>query len=53
MDRTSLPSLENDARKGNQRVKVHALAIEILRNTPGIMTMAEAVSRAKAQLGVR
>ena len=46
-----------DAKKGTEcwagRYKRHDLALEILRNTPGVLTMAEALQRAGAVLAKR
>ena len=37
--------------KNNQQIKVRELARQILQNTPGLMTMAEAVELAQRRLG--
>jgi hypothetical protein len=44
---------DRDAQWGNDRLKVHFLAMEILRqhSGPSLMTMAEAVTQAKKELG--
>jgi len=42
---------QTDAIKANRSIKVNALALEILRNGPALMTMAEAVEEAKKRLG--
>lgn len=40
---------ELDARTGNRKIAIRARAIEIIRQTPGILTMAEAVDMAGAE----
>jgi hypothetical protein len=52
MDTTNDRTNERDAAKGNERIKVAALAREILCNASGIMTMAEAVTKARKALGL-
>jgi len=37
-------------RQSNARLKIRLRATEILRNTPGIMTMAEAMEQAKKEV---
>lgn len=44
----SQPSLRAHPRRN----EIHALAREIQRQTPGILTMAEAVAQAKRELGL-
>ncbi len=45
---------DRDAAWGNDRLAVHTLAIEILRQHqgPSILTMAEAVTQARSELAV-
>ncbi len=45
---------DRNAKWGNDRLNVHSLAIEILRqhSGPSIMTMAEAVTQARRELGL-
>jgi hypothetical protein len=43
---------DREANAQNQKYAVHARAMEIMRNTPGIITMSEAIDRARAQMKV-
>lgn len=49
-DSRSSRSLDSDAVTANSRRRVHALAQEILRDGSSLMTMAEAIERARVIL---
>ena len=53
--RKGLPTMEQleerAAQLANRKLALRVRAVEILRQTPGIITMAEAIERAKAELG--
>ena len=45
---TDQRQFDASANAANRRIRIHALAKEILRNGPSLMTMAEAMERARA-----